>query len=109
VALGSPLASTIRRILWRASSTGILTGGLLAFARISGETAPLLFTALNNQFFSWNMTKPMANLPTVIFNYALSAYDDWQRLAWAGAALIAFAVLFVNIIARTLARESRRS
>jgi phosphate transport system permease protein len=102
VALGSPLASTIRRILWRASSTGILTGGLLAFARISGETAPLLFTA-------WNLTKPMANLPTVIFNYALSAYDDWQRLAWAGAALIAFAVLFVNIIARTLARESRRS
>lgn len=109
VALGSPLASTIRRILWRASSTGILTGGLLAFARISGETAPLLFTALNNQFFSWNMTKPTANLPTVIFNYALSAYDDWQRLAWAGAALIAFAVLFVNIIARTLARESRPS
>jgi phosphate transport system permease protein len=109
VALGSPLASTIRRILWRASSTGILTGGLLAFARISGETAPLLFTALNNQFFSWNMTKPTANLPTVIFNYALSAYDDWTRLAWAGAALIAFAVLFVNIIARTLARESRRS
>ena len=109
VALGSPLASTIRRILWRASSTGILTGGLLAFARISGETAPLLFTALNNQFFSWNLTKPTANLPTVIFNYALSAYDDWQRLAWVGAALIAFAVLFVNIIARTLARESRRS
>jgi len=91
VALGSPLASTIRRILWRASSTGILTGGL------------------NNQFFSWNLTKPTANLPTVIFNYALSAYDDWQRLAWVGAALIAFAVLFVNIIARTLARESRRS
>jgi phosphate transport system permease protein len=109
VALGSPLASTIRRILWRASSTGILTGGLLAFARISGETAPLLFTALNNQFFSWNLTKPTANLPTVIFNYALSAYDDWQRLAWVGAALIAFAVLTVNIIARTLARESRRS
>jgi phosphate transport system permease protein len=109
VALGSPLASTIRRILWRASSTGILTGALLAFARISGETAPLLFTALNNQFFSWNLTKPTANLPTVIFNYALSAYDDWQRLAWVGAALIAFAVLTVNIIARTLARESRRS
>jgi phosphate transport system permease protein len=109
VALGSPLASTIRRILWRASGAGILTGGLLAFARISGETAPLLFTALNNQFFSWNLTKPTANLPTVIFNYALSAYDDWRRLAWAGAALIAFAVLFVNIIARILARESRRS
>jgi phosphate transport system permease protein len=109
VALGSPLASTIQRILWRAAQTGILTGGLLAFARISGETAPLLFTALNNQFFSWNMTKPMANLPTVIFNFALSAYDDWRRLAWAGALLIAVAVLSVNIIARTLSRETRRS
>ena len=109
VALGSPLASTIRRILWRASSTGILTGGLLAFARISGETAPLLFTALNNQFFSWNMTKPMANLPSVIFNFALTAYDDLRRLAWAGALVIAMAVLAVNIIARTLARENRPS
>jgi phosphate transport system permease protein len=109
VALGSPLASAIRRILWRAASTGILTGGLLAFARISGETAPLLFTALNNQFFSLDLTKPTANLPTVIFNYSLSAYDDWQRLAWAGAALIAFTVLLVNIVARTLARETRRS
>jgi phosphate transport system permease protein len=109
VALGSPLASTIRRILWRAAQTGILTGGLLAFARISGETAPLLFTALNNQFFSWNMAGPMANLPTVIFNFALSAYDDWRRLAWAGALLIAAAVLSVNIIARILARETRRS
>jgi phosphate transport system permease protein len=109
VALGSPLASTIRRILWRSGRTGILTGGLLAFARISGETAPLLFTALNNQFFSWNMTKPMASLPGVIFNYALSAYDDWRRLAWAGACVIAVAVLTVNIIARTLARETRQS
>jgi phosphate transport system permease protein len=109
VALGSPLASTIRRVLWRAAQTGILTGGLLAFARISGETAPLLFTALNNQFFSWNMTKPTANLPSVIFNFALSAYDDWRRLAWAGALLIAVAVLSVNIIARILARETRRS
>ncbi|HUO23010.1 MAG TPA: phosphate ABC transporter permease PstA [Caulobacteraceae bacterium] len=109
VALGSPLASAIRRILWRASSTGILTGGLLAFARISGETAPLLFTALNNQFFSLDLTKPTANLPSVIFNDALSAYDDLVRLAWAGAALIAFTVLLVNIIARTLARETRRS
>jgi phosphate transport system permease protein len=109
VALGSPLASTIRRVLWRAAQTGILTGGLLAFARISGETAPLLFTALNNQFFSVNMTKPMANLPTVIFNFALSAYDDWRRLAWAGALVIAVAVLSINIIARILARETRRS
>jgi phosphate transport system permease protein len=109
VALGSPLASTIRRVLWRAGQTGILTGGLLAFARISGETAPLLFTALNNQFFSVNMAKPMANLPTVIFNYALSAYDDWRRLAWAGALVIAVAVLSINIIARILSRETRRS
>ena len=109
MALGSPLASTIRRVLWRSGQTGILTGGLLAFARISGETAPLLFTALNNQFFSLNMAKPMANLPSVIFNYALSAYDDWRRLAWAGALVIAAAVLSINIIARTLARETRRS
>jgi phosphate transport system permease protein len=109
VALGSPLASTIRRILWRSANTGILTGGLLAFARISGETAPLLFTALNNQFFSWNMTKPMANLPSVIFNFALTAYDDLRRLAWAGALVIAAAVLAINIIARTLAGENRQS
>jgi phosphate transport system permease protein len=109
VALGSPLASTIRRILWRSAQTGILTGGLLAFARISGETAPLLFTALNNQFFSLNLTKPMANLPSVIFNFALSAQENWQHLAWAGAMVIAFAVLAINIIARTLARENRQS
>jgi phosphate transport system permease protein len=81
----------------------LLTGGLLAFARISGETAPLLFTALNNQFFNLDMTKPMASLPAVIFQYALSAYDDWQRLAWAGALLIALAVLTVNIVGRVVA------
>lgn len=109
VALGSPLASTIRRILWRSARTGILTGGLLAFARISGETAPLLFTALNNQNFSWNMTKPMANLPSMIFQGGLSAYDDLRKLAWAGALLIAVAVLGVNIVARILARENRQS
>ena len=109
VALGSPLASTIRRILWRSAKTGILTGALLAFARISGETAPLLFTALNNQNFNWDMTKPMANLPSVIFQGGLSAFDDLRNLAWAGAMLIAFAVLGVNIIARTLARENRQS
>jgi phosphate transport system permease protein len=109
VALGSPLASTIRRILWRAARTGILTGGLLAFARISGETAPLLFTALNNQHFSLDMTKPMANLPSVIFQGGLSAFDDLRNLAWAGAMLIAFAVLGVNIVARILARENRQS
>jgi phosphate transport system permease protein len=109
VALGSPLASTIRRILWRSAKTGILTGALLAFARISGETAPLLFTALNNQNFNWDMTKPMANLPSVIFQGGLSAFDDLRNLAWAGAMLIAFAVLGVNIIARTLAQENRQS
>ena len=109
VALGSPLASTIRRVLWRSAKTGILTGALLAFARISGETAPLLFTALNNQNFNLDMTKAMANLPSVIFQGGLSAFDDLRKLAWAGALLIAVAVLGVNIIARTLARENRQS
>jgi phosphate transport system permease protein len=109
VALGSPLASTIRRILWRAARTGILTGGLLAFARISGETAPLMFTALNNQFFKLNMGGAMASLPVVIFNFALGPYDDLRRLAWVGALIIAVAVLVINIIARTLARENRQS
>jgi phosphate transport system permease protein len=108
VALGAPVWTAIRAILWRAAAGGIITGGLLAFARISGETAPLLFTALNNQFFSLDMTKPIANLPTVIFNYALSAYDDWQRLAWVGALLITVAVLGANILVRALAREKKR-
>ena len=109
IALGAPVWTTIRQIMWRAAAGGIITGGLLAFARISGETAPLLFTSLNNQFFSLDMTKPMANLPTVIFNYALSAYDDWRRLAWVGALLIAIAVLGANIIVRALAAEKKRS
>ncbi len=109
VALGSPVWHVIRTVLWRSASSGILTGGLLAFARISGETAPLLFTALNNQFFSWNMTKPMANLPVVIFQFALTPYPDLNRLAWAGALLIAATVLAVTILARALSRESRRS
>jgi phosphate transport system permease protein len=109
VALGAPLATTIRKILWRAAGGGILTGGLLAFARISGETAPLLFTSLGNQFFSLDMGKPIAALPSVIFNFALSAYDDWRRLAWVGAVLITVAVLGVNILVRVLHREPRRS
>jgi phosphate transport system permease protein len=109
VALGSPLWTTIRSILWKSAGSGILTGGLLAFARISGETAPLLFTALNNQFFNWNLAKPMASLPIVIFQFALSPYDDWQRLAWAGALLIAAAVLLTNIMARVITRERRPS
>jgi phosphate transport system permease protein len=109
VALGTPFWSVIRKILWRSATGGILTGALLAFARISGETAPLLFTALNNQFFSLNMAKPMANLPVVIFQFALSAYDDWRRLAWAGALIVAASVLAVTIIARALSREPSRS
>src|SRR5665213_1440291 len=109
VALGTPVWITIRRIIWRASAGGMITGGLLAFARISGETAPLLFTSLGNQFFSLDMGKPISNLPVVIFNFALSAYDDWRRLAWVGAVLITAAVLGVNILVRVLSREPRRS
>jgi phosphate transport system permease protein len=109
VALGAARWITIRKIIWRGAGAGLLTGGLLAFARISGETAPLLFTALNNQFFSLDMTKPTASLPAVIFNFALSAYDDWRRLAWAGALLVALAVLSVNIIGRVLAARGKTS
>ena len=102
VALGAARWVTIRKIIWRGAGGGLLTGGLLAFARISGETAPLLFTALSNQFFALDMTKPMASLPAVIFQYALSAYDDWRALAWAGALLIALTVLSINIIGRVI-------
>ena len=109
VALGAPLSFVIRTILWRAAQSGLLTGALLAFARISGETAPLLFTALNNQFFSLDLRHPTANLPVVIFNYALSPYDDWRSLAWTGALLIAGAVLAVTVVARILAEEQRHS
>jgi phosphate transport system permease protein len=109
VALGAPLSFVIRTILWRSAQSGLLTGTLLAFARISGETAPLLFTALNNQFFSLDLRHPTANLPVVIFNFALSAYDDWRRLAWAGALLIAGAVLAVTVVARIVAQEQKRS
>jgi phosphate transport system permease protein len=117
IALGAPIWVTIKDILWKAASGGMLTGALLAFARISGETAPLLFTALNNQFngLSWNpldwfgLNGPTANIPVVIFNYALSAYDDWRRLAWVGALLIAIAVLGINILVRVLSAEPKRS
>jgi phosphate transport system permease protein len=108
VALGTPFWTVIRTILWRASTGGILTGALLAFARISGETAPLLFTALNNQYLS-NMNDQMANLPVVMFNDALSAYDDLQRLAWAAALIVSASVLGVIIIARILTREQKSS
>jgi phosphate transport system permease protein len=109
IALGAPVWRTILAVIWKSAQGGMLTGALLAFARISGETAPLLFTALNNQFLSLDLSKPTANLPVVIFQFALSAYDDWRRLAWAGAMLIAVAVLAVTIIARLTTREPKRS
>jgi phosphate transport system permease protein len=104
-ALGAPQWKVVTMVTVRASRAGILTGILLAVARISGETAPLLFTALNNQFWSPNMNEPMANLPVVIFQFAMSPYEDWQRLAWGGALLITFAVLGLNILARILFRQ----
>ncbi|MDX8400659.1 MAG: phosphate ABC transporter permease PstA [Gallionellaceae bacterium] len=104
-ALGTPQWKVISFVTLRAARAGILTGILLAIARISGETAPLLFTALNNQFFSNNMNEAMANLPVVIFQFAMSPYDDWRSLAWAGALLITFSVLTLNIVARVLFRQ----
>jgi phosphate transport system permease protein len=106
MALGCPMWKVIMSVTYRAARTGILTGILLAIARISGETAPLLFTALNNQFWSNNMNAPMANLPVVIFQFAMSPYEDWHRLAWGGAALITLAVLVLNIVARALFKKS---
>jgi len=105
-ALGAPSWKVITFVTYRAARTGILTGVLLAVARISGETAPLLFTALNNQFWATNLNAPMANLPVVIFQFAMSPYHDWHRLAWGGAALITLAVLALNIVARLLFRKS---
>lgn len=102
VALGCPSWKMITLVCYRAARAGIVTGILLAVARIAGETAPLLFTALNNQFWSSDMNKPMANLPVVIFQFAMSPYEDWHRLAWGGAALITLLVLGINIAARAL-------
>ncbi len=104
-ALGAPRWKVSTFITLRAAKSGVMTGLLLAVARISGETAPLLFTALNNQFFSTNMGAPMANLPVVIFQFAMSPYDNWVRLAWAGALLITLTVLLLNILARVFFRE----
>jgi phosphate transport system permease protein len=104
-ALGIPQWLVIRHVAYRAARAGIVTGVLLAVARITGETAPLLFTALNNQFFSWNLNAPMASLPVVIFQFALSPYEDWQQLAWTGALLITVTVLGLSILARTLASK----
>jgi phosphate transport system permease protein len=105
--VGMPRSVLITRLVYRAAATGLLTGVLLAIARISGETAPLLFTALNNQFFSLNMGQPIASLPVVIFQFALSPYKDWQELAWAGALIITLAILALSITARTLARVGK--
>jgi phosphate transport system permease protein len=105
-ALGAPRWKVSTMVTLRAAKSGVMTGILLAVARISGETAPLLFTALNNQFFSTNMGAPMANLPVVIFQFAMSPYDNWVRLAWAGALLITMAVLLLNILARVVFRDS---
>ncbi len=102
-ALGSPKWRVITTVAYRAARNGMITGVLLAVARITGETAPLLFTALNNQFWSSNMNAPMANLPVVIFQFALSPYEDWQRLAWGGALIITVAILTLNIVARLIA------
>ncbi len=104
-AIGMPRAHMISHVCYRAARAGLTTGVLLAVARVSGETAPLLFTALNNQFFSVNLWQPMASLPTVIYQFALSPYQEWQRLAWVGALIITAAVLALSIVARVLARR----
>ena len=101
-ALGAPRWKVATMVRLRAVKAGVITGVLLALARIAGETAPLLFTALNNQFFSTDMNKPMANLPVVIYQFAMSPYDDWRDLAWAGALLVTFSVLLLNILSRTV-------
>jgi phosphate transport system permease protein len=104
-ALGAPRWKVSTLVTLRAAKSGVITGLLLALARISGETAPLLFTALNNQFYSTDMSKPMANLPVVIFQFAMSPYENWIRLAWGGALIITLAVLVLNILARVFFRE----
>jgi len=108
-ALGLPRSHVIGKIAYRAASAGLITGVLLAIARISGETAPLLFTALNNQFYSTNLDAPMASLPVVIFQFALSPYKEWQQLAWTGALIITFAVLTLSIAARVLGAQKTSS
>jgi phosphate transport system permease protein len=107
--LGLPRAHVIRYVSYRAARAGMITGVLLAIARISGETAPLMFTALNNQFFSTNLNAPISSLPVVIFQFALSPYADWQKLAWIGALIITFAVLALSITARALAASGKSS
>jgi phosphate transport system permease protein len=106
IALGAPMWKVILMVTLKAVRAGVITGVLLAVARVSGETAPLLFTALNNQFWSSDMNAPMANLPVVIFQFAMSPFEQWQHLAWAGALLITLAVLVLNILARVVFRQS---
>ena len=108
-ALGAPRWKVATLIRLRAVKAGVLTGILLAVARISGETAPLLFTALNNQFLITDMNAPMANLPVVIFQFAMSPYDNWRELAWGGALIITFSVLLLNILARVLVRSGKNN
>jgi phosphate transport system permease protein len=108
-ALGAPSGVVVRSVTWRAAKAGIVTGVLLAVARISGETAPLLFTALNNQFWSSDPNAPMASLPAVIFQYAMSPYEDWHRQAWGGAILITATVLTLSVAARLLESTQRKS
>jgi len=107
--IGLPRSLMIRKVAYRAARAGMVTGVLLAVARISGETAPLLFTALNNQFWSLDLNAPVASLPVVIFQFALSPYKDWQQLAWTGALIITLAVLALSIIARSLASARKSS
>lgn len=106
-ALGAPKHVVIRKVTLRAARSGVVTGVLLAVARIAGETAPLLFTALSNQFWSLDLNEPMANLPVTIFKFAMSPFEDWQRLAWAGVLLITLGVLGLNIIARVMFRAEK--
>ncbi len=108
-ALGLPRAVVIAKVCYRAAKAGMITGVLLAIARISGETAPLLFTSLNNQFWSTNLNYPMSSLPVVIFQFALSPYKDWQKLAWTGALIITFTVLALSITARALSASRKQS
>ena len=107
--IGLPRSMSITRICYRAARAGMVTGVLLAVARISGETAPLLFTSLNNQFWSTNLNAPMASLPVIIFQFALSPYKDWQSLAWTGALIVTLAVLALSITARSLVSSGRQS
>jgi phosphate transport system permease protein len=105
--IGLPRSLMITRVAYRAARAGMVTGLLLAIARVSGETAPLLFTALNNQFWSTDMNAPVASLPVVIFQFALSPYKDWQQLAWTGALIITFTVLALSVVARLLASQRK--